>query len=78
MPNIDTEIAAGFWKPIREKIILPPVVDYAPTVKPLKARAERISKAWAARSPHSKRVAGVIQYTPFLALALLSTPAIFA
>jgi hypothetical protein len=77
MQNIDTEIAAGFYKPIREKIILPPVVDYAPTLKPLKARAERISKAWAARSPHSKRMATVTQYTPFLALALLTAHATF-
>ena len=42
--DIEVEIREGFYKPVREKIILPPVVDYSPAVKPLKAPEEYTQK----------------------------------
>jgi hypothetical protein len=69
MPNIDTEIAAKFW-PANKPEVTYLVADYAPSNKSIVSYKERIMALWNARSPHSKRMATVTQYTPFLALAL--------
>ena len=70
LQDIEVEIREGFYKPTREKIILPPVVDYSPEKKSIISRKERIMKAWHALSPHSKRMASVTQYTILLGIGL--------